>query len=49
MNDEDELEWLKRKIERYKALARQIKDEETVRLIEGLVSKLEQELNAKLN
>jgi hypothetical protein len=49
MNQEDELEWLKRQIDRYKALARQIRDDEAARLIEELVSKLEQRLNAKLN
>jgi len=31
------------------ALARQIRDDETARLIQGLVSKLEKRLNAKLN
>jgi hypothetical protein len=49
MNHEDEWEWLKRQIDRYKALARQIMDDETARLIQDLVSKLEQRLNAKLN
>jgi hypothetical protein len=49
MNQEDEVEWLKRQIDRYKALARQIRDDETARLIRELVSKLEKRLNAKLN
>jgi hypothetical protein len=49
MDQEDELEWLKRQIDSYKALARQLRDDETARLIEELVSRLEQRLNAKLN
>jgi hypothetical protein len=49
MDQEDELEWLKRKIERYRALARQITDDETARLIQELVSELEQRLRAKLH
>jgi hypothetical protein len=49
MDHEDELEWLKRRIDRYKALARQIRDDETARVIQDLVSKLERRLNAKLN
>jgi RNA binding exosome subunit len=49
MHHEDELEWLKRQIDRYKALARQIRDDEAARLIRELVSKLEQRLHAKLN
>ena len=49
MHQEDELEWLKEQIDRYKALARRIRDDETARLIQELVSKLEQRFNAKLN
>jgi hypothetical protein len=49
MDQEDESEWLKEQIDRYKALARQIRDDEAARIIQELVSKLEQRLNAKLN
>jgi rubrerythrin len=49
MDQEDELERLKRTIDRYKALAQKITDEETARLIQELVSELEQRLRAKLN
>jgi rubrerythrin len=49
MDQEDELERLKRTIDRYKALAQKITDEETARLIQGLVSELEQRLRAKLH
>ena len=49
MKQEDETEWLKRQIDRYKALAGRIRDDETAQIIQDLVSKLEPRLNAKLN